>query len=368
MNHFVSDVRQAIRSLRASPGLVVTSVLSLGLGLGVNLTLFTAIGAVFFYEPTLADRDRVVAIQPGNSNQFSYLNYRDLRDSGVLESVAGYRRVPLTLRTGTAPEGVDGIAVTPNFFEFIGAPPALGRHFSAGEAIPERQPRVAVLSHPFWKRRFGGDPDVVGREVTINGEPFALIFYSSYLQQPRVSTQIRPVVVHVRTSGPPGALVKEVRDAIAAVDSTVVADVRTLREATGTEAAFRRFGTRLLASAGVLGLLLATIGLYGMMAFVVATRTSEIGVRMALGATAAQILGGVLAQGMRLVGTGLAIGAVVSLLLARAAVGLLAGLSAADPIAFGGAVALLMVVGLAACHVPARHAARVDPVVALRRM
>ena len=92
MNSFASDVRQALRSLRASPGLVATSVLSLGLGLGINLTLFAAIGAVFFYEPTVADRDRVVAVQPGNSNQFSYLNYRDLRESAVFESVAGYRR------------------------------------------------------------------------------------------------------------------------------------------------------------------------------------------------------------------------------------------------------------------------------------
>ena len=76
-------MRYAIRALRRNPGLVIISTLSLGLGLGVNLTLFTAIGAVFFFEPTVAERDRVVAIQPGNSNQFSYLNYADLLASNA---------------------------------------------------------------------------------------------------------------------------------------------------------------------------------------------------------------------------------------------------------------------------------------------
>jgi hypothetical protein len=78
MHSVFADLRHAIRTLKASPGLVVVSVLSLGLGLGVNLTLFTAI----------AEPERVVSVQPGNSNQLSYLNYRDLRDSHIFESVA----------------------------------------------------------------------------------------------------------------------------------------------------------------------------------------------------------------------------------------------------------------------------------------
>ena len=132
--------------------------------------------------------------------------------------------------------------------------------------------------------------------------------------------------------------------------------------------ALRGFGTRLLATAGALGLLLAMIGLYGTMAFVVATRTSEIGVRMAIGATAAQILRGVLTQGVKLVGVGIAIGAAISLAAAQLAVGMLAGLSPADPITFVGTAVILMAVGLAACYVPARRASAVDPMVALRRL
>jgi ABC-type antimicrobial peptide transport system permease subunit len=144
--------------------------------------------------------------------------------------------------------------------------------------------------------------------------------------------------------------------------------VRTLREATGGDAALRRFGTQLLAGAGGIGLLLATIGLYGMMAFVVATRRGEIGIRMALGATSAQILGRVLGQGMSLVLIGLAIGTFVSFALAQIAVGLLAGLSPADPVAFAASALLLLGVGLAACLWPARRAARIDPLAVLRRL
>jgi putative ABC transport system permease protein len=129
-------MRHAIRSLRRSPGLVVVSVLPLGLGLGVNLTLFRAIDAVFLFEPTVADRERVFAIQPGNSNQFSYLNYRDLLDSRVFDSVTGHRRVALNLCANGATERIEGLAVTPNFFEFIGAPMTLGRQFTAAEAHP----------------------------------------------------------------------------------------------------------------------------------------------------------------------------------------------------------------------------------------
>ena len=114
------------------------------------------------------------------------------------------------------------------------------------------------------------------------GDSTTPVFYTSYLQQPRVSTQIRPVVIHVRTSAPPVSLLPTVRDAITSVDATVLADVRTLREATGTEATQRRIGTQLLSLIGTLGLLLATIGLYGLMGYVVTTRTPEIGVRMGI--------------------------------------------------------------------------------------
>ena len=156
-------MRHAIRSLSRSPGLVVVSVLSLGLGLGVNLAVFSAIQAVFFYEPTLADPSRVYAVQPGNSNQFSYLNYRDLLGSGIVETAAGSRGVTLNLRSGTETERVDALAVTANFFEFVGIPVALGRSFhrsrgDARAAAARRGAQRSVLATAVQRRPRGDRP------------------------------------------------------------------------------------------------------------------------------------------------------------------------------------------------------------------
>ena len=804
MNNFVSDLRRAFRVLRASPGLVLISVLSLGLGVGVNLTLFSVIQAALFYQPDVADPDRVVGVEPGNGNQFSYLNYRNLQESGIFESVFGFRPVQLNLRAGETVERVPSVAVTANFFEAVGVSVTTGRTFRADEAAAERQPRLAVLAHSFWRQRFGGGEDVIGRSVTINGEPFAIIgvlpegyrpivplaepaiyvplsalvlptiddrrngnalnvlgrlhpgatpeqaqaavtllglrlsqaypeenggmeqpaaivplrvrgfggwqvplvisgvllllvglvllsacanvaglllariahrqrelavrvalgagrgrlvrmlitesfglallgalaggvlflwlsrvlrtvslpalsttldlpleidgllvayalgltfltaalcglvpawratktdvvsdiksgdaqtatgrlgtrhlfvvgqvavslillvlsslllrsltlmtsidpgfdvdrvavatvnvdanryaidgglplaerlvervqalpgveaasfsgilalgtdqsssrlqveglpqtagsrtylnsvgpqyfaalgipfvggrdfeagdrmgaplvgivneafarsyfpgqnalgkrirwfprdpffeivgvvrdsnygsigeaptpiFYAAYTQRPQISTQIRPVIMYVRTTGAPAAILPDLRRAVTEVDSTVFVQVQTLRDATSSEAQLRRFATQMIGTVGIVALLLSTIGLYGALAFVVSTRTREIGTRMALGAGARRILWSILAQGLRLVAVGIVVGSVLSWMLARALIAGLAGLSPADPLAFVGAILILAVVALAACYVPARRAASLDPVEALR--
>jgi ABC-type antimicrobial peptide transport system permease subunit len=160
--------------------------------------------------------------------------------------------------------------------------------------------------------------------------------------------------------------VNEVRRVITGLAPDAFVDVRTLRDATSSEAALRSFGSRLFGGVGIVALLLATVGLYGVMAFVVSSRTREIGTRIALGAASGQILRAVLAQGLRLVAVGVAIGAVASWLLARALMAGLAGLSPGDPVAFGGAALILLMVGLSACYFPARRAASLNPVEALR--
>ena len=99
MSSFAWDLKEAFRGLRKAPALVAICVLSLGLGVGVNLTLFSWLSAMFFDQPTIARPHEVVGIEPGNSNQLSYLNYRDLKDAAIFESVFGYRRTELSLRT-----------------------------------------------------------------------------------------------------------------------------------------------------------------------------------------------------------------------------------------------------------------------------
>jgi putative ABC transport system permease protein len=805
MDRLLGDLRHTLRVLRASPSLVIVSMLSLGLGIGVNLALFSFVRSALFYQPDVASPARVVGLEPGNSNQFSYLNYRDLRDSRLFEALAGFRPVSFNLDTEGDIDRIAGLAVTDDFFEFVGVGPVLGRTFTRAEAAAERSPRIAVLGYALWQQRFAGDPGVVGRPVVINGEPFDVIgvlpeqyrpvtsrmnpgvyvplsrlvlptlddransnalnvlarpdlgmsrpqaqaaltlfgqrlardypdenagleqparvvplrvrefggwqepliisgvlfllvglvllsacantaglllartahrqrelavraalgagrarlmqmllteslglaiagaitggvlfvwviralrtvglpamlgsvdfrleidgavigyalaltaaagllsgllpawratragvvseiqrgsghastgrlfarhafvigqvaasllllvlssllmrsftrvttldpgfdvdrvavaavnldatryaadgglplaerviervaalpgveaasvagivalgrdrsatrlqveglpadavggrtyinsvgpgyfatlgvafasgrdfewtdregappvaivneafarayfpgqnalgkrirrsdddpfseivgivrdtkygsvaeaptpiFYSAYTQYPRISTQIRPVIVHVRTTGAPGSVLPALRRVIADLEPSAFVEVQTLRDATGGEAQLRRFGTRMVGALGGVALLLAAIGLYGMIAFVVASRTREIGMRMALGASSGRILVNVLGQGLRLVTVGIAIGSVAAWLAATALAAALAGVSPADPRAYAAAVATLAVVAAGAIYRPARRAAALNPVDALR--
>jgi predicted permease len=169
------DLRDAIRGLLKRPGLVVVCLLSLGLGIGVNLTLFSGLGAIFFDNPTMADADRVVGLEPGNSNQFSYLNYLDLEDSGIFGGVIGHRRTELSFRAGESTRPVSGLAVTGNFFDVLGVRAQIGRTFSKDEAAPGGDPSVVVASHWFWRRHLHSDSNALGQTLNLNGRQYTLI-------------------------------------------------------------------------------------------------------------------------------------------------------------------------------------------------
>ena len=274
-------------------------------------------------------------------------------------------------------------SVGPGYFATLGIRVVAGREFDARDHAGS--PDVAIVSEAFARAYFAGEPALGKRIRRSEQDPFAEIvgivadskyglmseapaplYYAAYTQRPHVSSQFRPLVIHVRSAAVPAALASAVRRTISSIEPRAFIEVRTLRDATGGEAAIRTVGMRLFGSLGLVALLLSTIGLYGVMAFVVSSRTREIGTRVALGAAASQILRAVVAQGLRLVAVGIAIGASLSWLLARALQAGLAGLSPADPIAFGSASLLLLLVGLAACYFPARRAASLNPVEALR--
>ena len=168
------DLRYGIRSLRRAPGLVIVSVLSLGLGIGLNLTLYAGVTTIFRHQPTMMDPARVVGIEPGNGRQFSYQNYRDLRDSGMFSSVVGFRTSAMNRRVGDELERLSVLVVTDNFFEGLGIRTRLGQPFRAGTAAPERAPRTIVLDHPYWHARFGADPKAIGQTMILDGEPFTV--------------------------------------------------------------------------------------------------------------------------------------------------------------------------------------------------
>src|SRR6266404_1977855 len=155
------DLRYAARHLWASPGLVTTAVLSLGLGIGVNTTLFSIFNAVFLHQVTASDPDHVFRIWPGEGNKLSYANYRDLLASKAVPDLAGSHGTELNLRIGEDVEKVSGEILTPNFFRVVGIAASTGRTFTAEDD-------VVVISDGCWRRRFGGSFDILGRVLNLN--------------------------------------------------------------------------------------------------------------------------------------------------------------------------------------------------------
>jgi predicted permease len=271
--------------------------------------------------------------------------------------------------------------VGPRYFDTMGIRLLGGRDFRPNDRVGS--PPVVIVNEAFQRAYFPGE-DAVGQHVGY-GEPFSEIvglvkdsayasvgeqptpvLYYSYAQVPSLSTQTRPLMVHLRVDSDPTSAVRSVTRAIADVDNKVAFDVKTIREATTFEFAMRRLGSGLLGSLGAVGLLLAMIGLYGVVAYSVASRTPEIGIRMALGASSHRVLWSVLNQGLRLVGLGVAMGTVLSLLMTRVIADLVAGVSPTDPITFIGTAMVLALTGLVASYFPARRATRIDPLMALR--
>jgi ABC-type antimicrobial peptide transport system permease subunit len=186
--------------------------------------------------------------------------------------------------------------------------------------------------------------------------------YYAYAQRPL------DLYVHVRSAVAPEAMAPEVRRAIGDVaERTLAVRVQTLRAAASLELTMRRSGMILMGTMGVVGLLLAMIGLYGVMAHTAASRTAEVGIRMALGASQSRIRREMLYRALGVVAAGVALGAIASLVVMPAFSTFLAGVSPFDPVAFGSGAALLVLVGGAAGYVPARRSARLDPMRALRR-
>jgi predicted permease len=270
-------------------------------------------------------------------------------------------------------------SVTSKYFETLGIPLLQGRIFNDSDR--ENTTRVAIINQAmaerFWpgqdatgKRfKFFGDEsfyEVVGIVGNINAiflgeEPRPIIY------QPMLQSYSGLVALYVRTSGDPTNLLGTVRNEVQSLDRNLpITNVSTMSDVIGQGLWGPRMGAALLAVFGGLALLLAAIGIYGVLAYSVSQRTREIGLRMALGAQQRDVLALVMRQGVALIGGGIALGLVASFLLARLISSLLFGVSTADPLTFAGTALVLAVVALLASYIPARRAARVDPMIALR--
>ncbi|HWF88857.1 MAG TPA: FtsX-like permease family protein, partial [Pyrinomonadaceae bacterium] len=228
----------------------------------------------------------------------------------------------------------------------------LGRRFKLGD------PNDDVP----WREIVGVVADV--RQMGLD-EPVKAEMYFPYQQDN--ATWNMPRDLAIRTNGDTSNLVGAVRQIIREVDpDQPVSNVATMAEVLGTEAAQRRMGMIMLAGFAALALLLASLGIYGVLAYFVTQHTNEIGVRQALGATPRNILFLVLRKGMGLTLVGVAIGLAAAFALTRLMSSLLFGVTAADPLTFATVPLVLVGVALLACYIPARRATKVDPLVALR--
>jgi len=268
--------------------------------------------------------------------------------------------------------------VSPDYFRTLGIPLREGRFFGEGD----RSDNVALVSphtaeqlwpgqSPLGKRfRMGGDQsplmEVIGiagdvRGVSLNKNPSATV-YVPYWQR-----NFNQVSLAVKTAMEPLAAASVIRAAIRAVDPELpVPAFRTMDEIVAESVAQRRFQMTLVLLFGLTALLLASLGIYGVVSYSVAQRTNEMGIRMALGAPRAGIRSLVLRQSLPPVMLGLSVGVIASLALGRVLSSLLYGIGAGDPLTIFAVVALLSAVAMVAAYIPARRATQVDPITALR--
>jgi predicted permease len=279
-----------------------------------------------------------------------------------------------------APElQVDKRSATPDYFRTMEIPLMAGRFFTAADT-DKSQP--VVLIDQKMAQRFWPAGDAIGKRIrqgdkepwlTIVGVVGVVKQYGLDIDTrmvtyfPYAMWQNGQMFVTVRTTGDPASRANSIVEQVHAIDADVpVFDIATMQQRVYDSVARQRFAMTMLGAFAAIAMILAAIGIYGVMSFLVTQGTSDIAIRMALGAQRGTILSLVMQQGMGLALIGIAAGVVGALSLTRVMNGLLFGVSATDPVTFAGVAALLTLVMLAACYFPARRAMRVDPMVALR--
>ncbi|HEV8042331.1 MAG TPA: ABC transporter permease [Bryobacteraceae bacterium] len=390
-----------LRGLLAAGEVAVALILLVGAGLMVkSLYRLLAVDPGFKTDRILTMEMQLRSAQyskdPAILNFWQQVLYRVRALPGV-ESAALGTVVPLTdshSRSDITIEGMalpkpgsfphpDGHSVSPGYLRTLGVPLLRGREFT--DADQQNSPLVGMVNAAV-ARQFFPNQDVLGKRfmfghpstdppkwITIVGVAADTKLYGLanparlevYL--PLRQSVLRNMDLVVKSAADPAALTSSIRGAIASIDKDQpIFAIATMQELVKSSISTRRITLILLGLFSALALILAAIGIYGVISYSVAQRTHEIGIRMALGADGGGVLRMILAQGVKIAGAGVGTGILASFGLTRLMTKLLYSVSSADPITFAAVAIVLVVVAMLACYIPARRALRVDPIIALR--
>jgi putative ABC transport system permease protein len=364
-------IKSFMRLQQVDPGFTIDNVLTAQIALPAPRYADTPARAAFWRR--LAERMRAIA---------------GVRAVGLTTNVpfngnvssGSYTIVGRTLAPGEAPPHGRQEIVGGDYFEAMRIPLVAGRFFNDADATTA--PGVCIIDD-YLVRKYFADRSPLGEQIQ-RGPNFKVTIVgvvrsinSIDLGQPvtkeriyyPVAQRAQPMMALVlQTEVDPLSVVPQVRAAVQAIDpEQPISEVRTMDQWVSRSLQNRRTPMALLAMFGAVALVLSAIGIYGILAFGVAQRSREFGIRHALGADSGSILSLVLKEGLRTAGAGIALGLAGALALTRSLQSLLFGVTAHDPIVFAGVAAVLLAVALLACYIPARRATQVDPIVALRQ-
>jgi predicted permease len=389
------DRRFNIRSLLVVTQLALAVIVLIGAGLCIkSLRNLLAIDPGYSTENVLIvpmeldakkyDAVRGRALQEQLMERFAAMPGVESVSNGTVIPLSGSRYVGSIFVEGEQPLPNEQMAfdkndVGPGYFETMGIRIVKGRSFTEQDRVSGG----AVIINEALAQKLFPNEDALGKRLKqqTNGPSFEIVGISANVKHHELTetpvphfdlltrkTDYNPYTsIVVRTKGKAAASIAGIRNEMRAIDSSLqVSDIESMSEQIGTVLAAMSLASTLVAIFGVVALLLAALGLYGVMAYTVAQRTREIGVRMALGAQVQDVISLVIRQGLRLIVVGVVLGLAASYALTRLVESFLYGVSPTDPVIFAIIALILCGVALLACFVPARRATRVDPMIALR--
>jgi len=388
-------MRYAIRTLRRSPGFTIVALLTLALGIGANTAIFSFVNGVLLKPLPYRDPHSIAMVweKPpgGNRNGISTLNFLDWKNQNtVFEHMAAWRGDSVTLTGSGRPEELPGVRVSAPYFDIFGVPAALGRTFAADEDQLGKS-QVVILSHRLWENRFGADRSIVGRTLTLNGEPCTVIgvmpanspFDRSWAQlwmplafQPRDMTRdyhwmisfarLKPGVTFEKAQAEMSAIGARIAEAYPGSNKGWGVTVQRFED-TVVDGQLRRALLVLLAAVGAI-LLIGCANLANLTLARGAAREREIAVRASLGAGSWRLIRQLLTENLLIAGAGGALGLALGYAMIRGLIRLAPPFSlpseadvSIDPAILLFTLAVSLVTALLFGLAPAIHAARVDP-------